>query len=297
MRKLLTLSLILMVGSTAFCQTPSFMVPIPTFAVPTIDADLSDWDADPNTEWIPIDQDYYGNGAFDVQQAYYSVKWSPDTNLIYLAVKFNDYDNNFQAQCTGWDDQDGIEIYLDAGNSNPENDPNYHFYFDSAQQFMAGYDGLGGSWLVLADYRPAVADVNDYAVSYNNFSLIFEFALEPWTSRVYRLKRNLGPYQIIGLDIVISSVRADDEFGRFGMKCNNTMTNKSGYASQFQDHQLKLEGGRPPSCGDVLDLGYFIAEDVNNDCHVDVVELNMFLEQWMSCMDPGVATCDHPWPQ
>ena len=64
----------------------------------------------------------------------------------------------------------------------------------------------------------------------------------------------------------------------------------------------------PATCEEALALGYGSPSDLNSDCYVrmddfallaqgfgNLSELTAFVADWLGCIDPGNANCDHPW--
>lgn len=50
-----------------------------------------------------------------------------------------------------------------------------------------------------------------------------------------------------------------------------------------------------PSCTDVIEKGWTDLADINLDCYVDLLDLALFVQQWLECVDPLNELCDHPW--
>ena len=50
-----------------------------------------------------------------------------------------------------------------------------------------------------------------------------------------------------------------------------------------------------PTCRETIDAGFTIAGDLNDDCHVNLVDLAIMAFNWMKCITPGEEGCDNPW--
>ena len=51
----------------------------------------------------------------------------------------------------------------------------------------------------------------------------------------------------------------------------------------------------PPDCQDVIDGGYGIASDLNEDCYVNLQDLAIFVGNWPMCNDPNDINCEETW--
>ena len=56
-----------------------------------------------------------------------------------------------------------------------------------------------------------------------------------------------------------------------------------------------VEYGGPIDCQDVINLGYRIQGDFNNDCYVTFADFATFAESWLNCVNPEDASCERPW--
>ncbi len=241
----------------------------------TVDGDLSDWGG---AQWIEMKEVYWGD-ARDISDARWAAKWSPDTNLIYLAVKVVDGEHVFSPSHMGWNQQDEIEVYIDAGNT----DHNlYNDYFDYAQEWVVGYNGSGGAWGHLDGHdeggQPAGSDLPGYAASVDGDTINYEVAINPYYyyrgfggTEMPQILISLESGITIGLDVLAGSKHSSG----FGMLCENMMTGKFKDAGQFLDFLLVEEVGGS-SCGD---WGYFDA-DINRDCKVDFRDFCLLSNNW-----------------
>ena len=62
-----------------------------------------------------------------------------------------------------------------------------------------------------------------------------------------------------------------------------------------QGFQTEWLGPAPESCQDAIDQGYGLGMDLNADCKVDMIDVSMFVQQWLVCIEPGDSLCGHPW--
>ena len=53
--------------------------------------------------------------------------------------------------------------------------------------------------------------------------------------------------------------------------------------------------GAPASCQQALLAGHGMAMDFDGNCRVGLEDLAVFVSNWLSCVQPGVAGCDEPW--
>ncbi|MEN6386544.1 MAG: hypothetical protein ABFD79_15305 [Phycisphaerales bacterium] len=55
------------------------------------------------------------------------------------------------------------------------------------------------------------------------------------------------------------------------------------------------EYDEPASCGEALDMGHDFAGDINKDCKVTLADIELFLSDWLYCVDPQNAECTVPF--
>ena len=205
----------------------------------TVDGVLSagEWD---RANWIPLDKIYFGT-QIDLTNAAWAAMWDPSENVIYVAVTGTDTDHVMHAYA-GWDQQDGIELYINARNDNTNGFENMTTRkFDYAQQYLVGYDpattsmwsNLGGN-LLPSNTLPAVA----FGLVTNR--VVYEFKVRPYDHFDYDNVPNstevlLGHRLVIGLDVVMSSRTTD---GSFVMLCENQMGGKFTNAGNMRDYKL-----------------------------------------------------------
>ena len=51
----------------------------------------------------------------------------------------------------------------------------------------------------------------------------------------------------------------------------------------------------PQTCQEALDDGFSLTHDFNSNCVVDLADFGMFAGEWLRCIDPEIAGCEHPW--
>ena len=55
--------------------------------------------------------------------------------------------------------------------------------------------------------------------------------------------------------------------------------------------------GAPCNCEQVLEMGFSLAGDLNNDCRVDFIDFAVFAPHWLACIDPENPDSDWPWTE
>jgi hypothetical protein len=96
----------------------------------TVDGNLSEWRQD---EFVPLDQLFYGSPK--ITDAAYAVRWDGTNHQFYIAVKVYDQAHIFKNAYGGWDQQDGIEVYVHTTGGEPFD---YEDTQTSAQQYVLG---------------------------------------------------------------------------------------------------------------------------------------------------------------
>ena len=61
------------------------------------------------------------------------------------------------------------------------------------------------------------------------------------------------------------------------------------------DFMTEWLGPEPMSCIQAIYNGYGLDLDFNNDCYVDMLDLTLLFQNWMSCIEPGDPSCTQPW--
>ncbi|MBN1435834.1 MAG: hypothetical protein JW936_02060 [Sedimentisphaerales bacterium] len=77
-----------------------------------------------------------------------------------------------------------------------------------------------------------------------------------------------------------------------------TSITQLGIAVSDYKYVYNIESGLPPapvSCAAAQDAGYLLNMDLNDDCHVNLLDFAMFAGDWMRCVVPGETGCETPW--
>lgn len=191
--------------------------------------------------WIPMDKVYHGSPD-DLSGAYWAALWDPDENVLFVAVTGIDADHILRAY-GGWDQQDGIELYVNARNDDTSGYEDMSARkFDYAQQYAIGYDAtLGSLWHHLGGGNPmppGVLPASAFGVVTNR--LTYEFKIRPFDYLDYDVPASsteiqLQPGITIGLDMVMNSRTS---VGGFGMLCENQIGGKYSDAGAMRDYTL-----------------------------------------------------------
>jgi hypothetical protein len=214
-------------------------------AVPTIDGNLSDW---AGAQWISLDKSWNSWGwgdpqpaseenYFDLTESKFSARWSPVTNMIYVAITTVDPSQHLFGPASAedpvawpeWDGAEQVEIYIDAANNDCET-YSYDYwapdgYYQLAQQYVGfrtteGDDhvALGGPGGIMDVVQKGI--LPEFKSSLNGNVISYEVALTPYsflyitgdTAR-YDLTNvgeseivTLEAGQVIGFDICVTSV-------------------------------------------------------------------------------------------
>lgn len=210
--------------------------------IATVDGNLGDW-AEAN--WIAMNDTFYSDPS-DVTGAKWAARWTPDT--IYVAVTGVDADHRFTESNQGWDQQDSVEIFVDAANKNVVGfaDPGN---WKDAQQYCGAPNGTpGGEWLILGYVPLPEGTVPAFEATVVGATINYEFALRPYNE--YNINNpaastvvTLSGGMTVGLDVVIDTKHAWDPFSAaddptFGMLCYLNSTDKWNDASVFIDQVL-----------------------------------------------------------
>lgn len=51
----------------------------------------------------------------------------------------------------------------------------------------------------------------------------------------------------------------------------------------------------PTTCEEALTLGYGTTGDLNDDCYVNLADIEKLAAAWLDCIDPELDDCSHPW--
>lgn len=268
MKKLLTITLILMFVSVAFAAWPEDM----KRGKAKVDGSLAEWIHLGNPNWIAINTVYdnwCGNPFDGYANGKYAAVWDDASNRIYVAVTGLDLNHMFTDGYSNWNEHDAVEFYMDADNGNEAYDGTKSDY---AQQYTLGKNAtIGGDWICLGGGIALPAGCIDaYEAQVNGAFLDYEIAITPWD--YYRGlggtdeaegEVNLAVNHILGLSVVNGNMHhaygacpADDFFG---MACatGDTAGKKFRDASAFSDHKLvDVDSGVPePATIVLLGLG------------------------------------------
>jgi hypothetical protein len=209
--------------------------PIPRGIV-TVDGSLSDW---AEADWIAMDQVCSltdDREYFDVNNAKWSAKWDPATNLIYVAVVVEDSNHFFNSTYAGWARQDSIEVYINADVFTLE--PYSPYDPTAAQMYVIGSSNGGeAEWAVYGDGVAMPAEMLPaYAVSVVGNTISYEIAVKPYqevspgwaadisTSTIMPLTVNMA----IGLDVIANTKWGSDN-NDFALLGGNVLVRSSAY--------------------------------------------------------------------
>jgi hypothetical protein len=247
---------------------------LPTMEIPMgsaiVDGDISEWSEGVN--WIPLDKIYYGNPA-DVRDAKYALRWSPDTDKIYVAVMVNDSNHVFSDEYIKWDVSDRIEIYSQG---DAEGGTTWLRVYDVAQQYMMAPNTSGGSWATWAYGEALGTDVGlEYAVAVNGDQIIHEAGVLMFDNYAgfsggTTIVTELKPGHVVGFDVLVSSRWESDGFG---MLSENLMTGKSEDAAQFARYTLAERTSVSPYAAQAADL--------DESGIIDWFDLAVLAENWL----------------
>ena len=58
---------------------------------------------------------------------------------------------------------------------------------------------------------------------------------------------------------------------------------------------VSFESVAPLTCSEVLEQEPGLLGDVNDDCYVNIEDIAVMAQEWMSCIDPSSEDCEKPW--
>ncbi|MFA5865153.1 MAG: chitobiase/beta-hexosaminidase C-terminal domain-containing protein [Phycisphaerae bacterium] len=203
----------------------------------TVDGDLADW---AGALWAPLDTVYNSTYPFDIDEAWYSAKWSADGSKVYIAVKVFDTDHKFtDTPYPGWNDQDGVELYIHTTGPGPVD---YSLTQADAQQYSVRIKNGNRSqvWSVLRDNVSIPTQAGfDAAGREDGDWLYYEAALTSFKvfslSGVGMTPSELSANQLIGLDVVVVGHDASTYTGSLA---ENDMVDKYKNYTMFGLHKL-----------------------------------------------------------
>jgi hypothetical protein len=53
--------------------------------------------------------------------------------------------------------------------------------------------------------------------------------------------------------------------------------------------------GPPVNCAEAIEQYGKLTGDLNDDCYVDIADVNIVVSDWLDCFDPNDPRCDRPW--
>ena len=154
-----------------------------------IDGDLSDWPAGMQSYPVGLP------GEEEDHRGLFRIGYSASENALYLAMEVDD-DSIVRGEGSGWNTQDGCELYVDVAHT-PEGDRQigqFHIHGDVA--------GVYGSGVELEDFQVAVQRA-DYLHCYE------------WRVDIERLSDGqvrLQPGMSLGVDLVLNDLDEDGSF-------------------------------------------------------------------------------------
>ena len=51
----------------------------------------------------------------------------------------------------------------------------------------------------------------------------------------------------------------------------------------------------PTNCAEAIAAGYGLLGDFNKDCRTNLLDMALFAQDWLRCIDPNGDSCEHPW--
>jgi hypothetical protein len=276
---------------TRVTAVPSYNYEAPESSSITIDGNLTDW---AGSQWVNMNQVYYGGYTNDITSAKYACKWNAANNVIYLAVEVVDTAHNFVDSYLAWNNQDFIEIYCQGDNAGGYYPAGYTgsgtnwWGYDAAQAYAVGPNTSGGGWQSWAN-GDAINETPDpglhSAVTVSGDTIRYEAVVVPYDNYGGRstgigstVITQLAKGKTIGFDVVVGSKQGVD----FSMYCANLLQGKANDADKFA-HVTIVAAPGGNHCGE---WGYYLA-DSNKDCKVNFVDFAALAIDWLKCDDPA----------
>jgi len=235
----LTVLLVGVVNSVSFGYPDQNDYSIPRSLLPTLDGVISpgEWE---KAEWIDMNEPLYGTWFTpDLSNCRWTALWSPENNILYVAVQATDTDHLFKDAFVIYNAHDDIEIFIDANESNTDVPALYRDTFRYAQHYFMGPDtSNSGGWVAIGGAAADHLMPAGYAVVVVGDVITYEFALTPYKDFDIANPENstivdLQVGELVGLDIDIGSkYDGGDGYGRIS-------EHRDG--SQWQDANTMLD--------------------------------------------------------
>ena len=227
----------------------------------------AEWDS---AVWIDMDFAFGAPEVNDLSDAKWAAMWSPNTNLLYVAVTGRDTNHNFSTDFINWNRHDDLEVYVDAGNTDTQNAAYYSGTQRWAQNYFIGADGNDSAWSYIPNQSADnVIPPGGYAVSVNGDIITYECALRPYldlnlSNPGSSIVRTLAPGQTVGLDVCMYT--SDGNNASF--LAGNAAMPKWSDAGTLLDVTL-------------LDVVYVNKGDLTRDGFVDIDDLAVMAGNWL----------------
>jgi hypothetical protein len=233
-----------------------------------VDGNLNEWSN--GVEWIKLDKVYSGDPC-DIVEAWFALRWNPDTDKIYVAVIVEDTNHIFQDYFGAWDDSDRLELYSQGDAEGGDYGDNQEI----AQQYFVAPDANDGSWATMRDGLPISGSDLEYAVKVNGDLIIYEVGVKQFDyfgglSGGETIVTKLGVGHVVRFDVVVSTRWSDVGFG---MLSENTMKRKWRKANHIALYILSDKVLAPPYIP--------LIGDLNRNGVVDWLDLQILCNDWL----------------
>ena len=272
----------------------------------TVDGNLSEWTG---ATWFPMTIPYDQASLIilpGLANAAFALRY--DSTYVYVAVKYQDPTAGFQNSYLGWNGQDGIELYMNAGNWDQEYGP-FGFPAETnyahGQQFIIGKKiATSTTWQSWGDAQGVTQDILSSAVTTGADNWIyFEARIKPYA--LYDRPTNGGtlaamtPGTKIGFDLCAVDRGTS---GYLGMVSENPRHGK-----HMNERDSVYTGARAltvftlAASTDTCVCGTYLPNDKTGpagtpDARIDLYDFAMLSAQWLDCTDTTNAIC-RAWPR